>query len=114
MHEHFDADGNPCIAAYAAYTVVTREPEWDEESRGRALRLAEWERSLCPCGCGHPVDVVHDESTVVGVASYVCMAQRAVEVKRRKDEAEHKNDKPKADGARWNDGRNYVPIPQER
>ena len=56
MHEHFDADGNP-----AGTTVITREPEWDDDARGRALRLAAEARAepveeqaqspqQCPCG----------------------------------------------------------------
>jgi hypothetical protein len=110
VHEHFDAAGN-----LTGTTVITREAEWDDETRGRVLRLAEYERSLCACGCGYPIDVAHDPKAVIGVGSYTCMAQRAVEVKKRQDEAEHKgkDDKPRRDGSRWNDGLHYYAVPHE-
>ena len=38
-----------------ARTVVTREPEWDEESRGLLVALADLEASSCD-GCGHPLE----------------------------------------------------------
>lgn len=107
VHEHYDADG-----VYTGHTVITRESMWDDESRGRALRLAEHRKTLCPCGCGYPRDVAHDPERVVGVGSYVCMIQRAVEVAKRKDEAKHKGEEPNRDGSRWNDGRHYYPVPQ--
>ena len=45
-HDHFDADGN-----LTGYTIVTREPEWDERARTEAIAsvYADWGR--CPkCG----------------------------------------------------------------
>lgn len=110
VHQHYDAAGN-----LTGTTVITREAEWDEETRGRVLRLAEYERSLCLCGCGLPTAVAHDPKAVIGVGKYVCMAQRAVDVKKRKDQAEHqgKDDKVRRDGSRWDDGLNYYAVPVE-
>lgn len=34
-------------------STTTREPEWTEQDRTEILALIEYERSLCPCGCGH-------------------------------------------------------------
>lgn len=49
----------------AAITEV--EPEWDEESRGMALALAEYEAGLCP-SCRHPLaettDIRHEDRYV--------------------------------------------------
>jgi len=46
LHEHYDADGN-----LTGTTVVTREPEWDDESRAWALALALREDNECRrCG----------------------------------------------------------------
>ncbi|MET1063200.1 MAG: hypothetical protein ABWX71_09925, partial [Aeromicrobium sp.] len=82
---------------------------------GRVLRLAEYRRSLCPCGCGYPTDVAHDPKAVIGVGSYTCMAERAIAVKKRRDENEHKgkDDKPNRDGSRWNDGLHYYAVPHQ-
>lgn len=67
---------------------------------------------MCPCGCGYPITVAHDPDRVVGVGSYVCMAQRAVEVQKRRDENDHKGETANLDGSRWGDGRHYYPVPQ--
>lgn len=48
IHVHLDAAGNE-----TGRTIVTREPEWDDEQRETALALDEYESALCPnCG-GH-------------------------------------------------------------
>jgi hypothetical protein len=36
------------------YSVETAEPEWSDEDREMALRLYNYEQSLCS-GCGHPM-----------------------------------------------------------
>jgi hypothetical protein len=83
VHEHFDADGN-----LTGTTVVTREPEWDDQSRGRALRLAEYEDGMCGCGCNQPVSVAYDKTQVFVVDKFTCYAGRAMEqVKRTQSEA---------------------------
>jgi ferredoxin len=47
-HEHDEA-------GRTVRTVVTREPEWDEESYGLVAALADLEASTCD-GCGMPLD----------------------------------------------------------
>lgn len=59
--------------------VVTREPEWDDHSRGRAMRLAEYEESICGCGCGLPVAVSRDKTRAFVVDDFTCYAGRALE-----------------------------------
>jgi hypothetical protein len=44
-HEHFGADGN-----LTGWTVVTREPEWDDAERNRLLALAQYEAECHDCG----------------------------------------------------------------
>jgi hypothetical protein len=36
--------------------VTTREPEWTDQDRAEALALAMYRESLCPNGCGQPLD----------------------------------------------------------
>jgi DNA-binding transcriptional LysR family regulator len=45
----YDADGRVDVA------VSTLEPEWDDQSRGFALALDEYEAGLCP-SCKHPLE----------------------------------------------------------
>lgn len=103
MHEHFDAAG-----VLTGTTVVTRESPWDDDSRGRALRLAEYTDSLCGCGCGLPITESRDATRAMFVESHVCYARRAIESVSRADEkAARKADKP--DG--WADGVIYTVVP---
>lgn len=106
VHEHYDAKG-----AYTGHTVITRESLWDDESRGRAMRLAEYEAGLCR-HCGQPEHTAHKPGQPITVDSYICHPTRAVEIQRRADEAAHKDERPK-DGGRWNDGRHYYAVPHE-
>jgi hypothetical protein len=107
--------------AQAWTTVVTREPEWDDDSRDRVLSLAAHDGEMCPDGCGLPVH----ESTGPGpflIDKYVCNATKARERKKRLDEEEataqakrEGRDKP-PEG--WNTGVTYyiresVETPQE-
>lgn len=104
MHQHYDADGNPCRAADAVLTVVEREPEWTAEDSELALKLEEFESTLCPCGCGRPVDEASDPTRAFSVQTFQCLARRALEIKKRADQeaAEKAN---RADG--WDDGLTY-------
>lgn len=106
VHEHYDADG-----VFTGTTVVTRESMWDDESRGRAMRLAEYEAGLCR-HCGQPEHIAHTPGQPITVDSFICHPSRAVEIQRRADEAKHKDERPK-DGGRWNDGRHYYAVPHE-
>lgn len=114
MHEHFDVEGN-----LTGRTVVTRESMWDDESRGRALRLMEYEAGLCPCGCGLRADVVNSPNPM-RVEKFTCYASRALAAKKRADQDEHEKDPkvPARDSAgnpvaRWDDGLNYYVVPQD-
>lgn len=101
MHQHYDADGNPCRAADAHLTVVKREPEWTDEDRELAFKLDEYEASLCPCGCGRPVDEATDKARSFSVESYTCLARRAIEIVKRKAlEAAGGDEAPEG----WDDG----------
>lgn len=115
MHEHFDADGNPCRAADAFRTVVTREPEWDESSAARALELERHESNVCPCGCGQPLEEAGDKDRAFRVQKFTCHARRAIEQLRQK-EADQAEREKRPEG--WDVGLTYfvddsfVPDPQ--
>lgn len=111
MHEYFDADGNPCRAADAYTTVVTRESEWDDQTRDRVLDHAAYKAGICGCGCGLPVAQAH-AGKPMDVHTFTCDAGRALAQKRRMD-AEEAKEMGKPDG--WNDGLHYyvIPTPQD-
>lgn len=89
--------------------MVTRESEWDDATRDRAERFAEYERSLCPCGCGVTVDQAWDPFFEPwAVDHYTCYARRALEKVRRDWEETHKG---QADG--WADGVEHFVVPAE-
>lgn len=56
-HEHYDADDN-----LTGYTVVTREPEWDDTSRDELLALARYELEVH--SCGYHSSLTHDPANV--------------------------------------------------
>lgn len=102
MHEHFDADDNR-----TGYTVITRESVWDDESRGRALRLTEYEASICKCGCGLPMSVSHVDQAFK-VEKFKCYAGRAIRMtSRRAAEDAKKAKRPEG----WDDGLFYFARP---
>lgn len=112
VHEHFDAAGK-----LTGTTVVTRESMWDDDARGRALRLAEYEADLCPCGCGLPRETAQSPAAM-GVGKFTCYASRAIAVQKRRDQHDHKAEKDPRDrdgkpAARWDDGLNYYVVPQQ-
>jgi hypothetical protein len=91
------------------YVVVTRESDWDDTSRDKALGLTEYEESLCSCGCGLPMSVVRDpEQVKLGymIHEYRCSAQQATEKHRRAQREKHK-DSPEG----WDDGLHYYAVP---
>lgn len=49
-------------AGRVASVTVTREPEWDDESREEMLALAEYEAGVCDCG--FHFSIANDESNV--------------------------------------------------
>lgn len=104
VHEHYDADGN-----YTGKTVVTRESEWDDETRERALNLTAYDESLCACGCGLPVTESHKDQPYK-VHAIRCYARRALDKRKRQAAEEAKRNKA-PDG--WNDGVHYFVEPFE-
>lgn len=97
MQEFYDADGDRCAAADAWLVVTTREPEWDDSSRGRAMRLGEYESGFCQCGCNQPLEVARDPQQVFVVDEFTCHAGRALDIVReeQKKQAEAQNLPPK-------------------
>lgn len=88
---------------------MTRESAWDDDARGRALRLVEYESLLCKCGCGLPIAEAHNDQAFV-VDKAVCYAQRAArKVARAAAEEAKRNKKP--DG--WDDGIHYFARPMK-
>lgn len=83
------------------YTVITREPLWSDDDRARALALDKYERSLCPCGCGVPVDEAFNPKRQFSVETGTCYARKTIESVKRKahKQAEDRN-KPEG----WDDG----------
>ena len=78
VHEHFDADGN-----LTGTTVVTREPEWDDESRNLALDLLEHDRMIHG-GCGNHMSESMDPNYArkVDHARAVCQDCRSIDLAR--------------------------------
>lgn len=106
VHQHYDADGNPCRAADAVMTVVEREPEWTDEDRELAMKLDEYEAGLCPCGCGQPVDEAADTKRSFSVDKFTCLARRAIESVKRADFEKAKAGKEEPPVG-WDDGLTY-------
>lgn len=100
----------PCRQADAFTAVVTREPEWDDTSRGRALRLSEHEASICGCGCGQPLELARDPDQIFMVDDFTCFAERALEKVRsaKYDQAEREN-WPK----KWDAGKHFYVRPYD-
>lgn len=88
------------------YVVITRESPWDDKSRARALKLTEYEESLCHCGCGLPREIGHKKQGFK-VHEVVCYAGKAVETVKRLHREQHKDD------TAWFDGRQYVAVPAD-
>lgn len=105
VHEHFDADG-----VLTGTTVVTRESMWDEASRGRALRLAEFERNI-DRETGLPIAEAFNDQPFIVHSNVVNYAQRAIERQQDADEKHHGDNYQK-----WSKHRRYyavVPSPDD-
>lgn len=97
-----DPDAEP---VRTGYVVVTRESEWDDNTRARALGWVQYEESICNCGCGLPRAVAHSkQQAALGfrVHEFTCYAQKSIERHRRSQRVAHK-DAP--DG--WDDALHY-------
>jgi hypothetical protein len=107
VHEHFTltTPGDPSSGVLTGYTVITRESEWDDETRARALALYEYENSLCACGCNRPATESREPTPYV-IHEAKCYAGRALEQHRRTQREKHEN---APDG--WDDGVHYFAVP---
>ena len=72
--------------------MVTREPEWDDDTRDQASGFTEYQSGICGCGCGLPAVEAHDSQRAFEVHTTTCYARRALDKVRRDSEAAHKND----------------------
>jgi|GEM_PF-6363218 len=93
IHEYRDADGEPCAMADAWTTVVTREPEWDDESRDLVLDLREHDQMIHH-GCGNHMSVSMDSnlSRVVNHHRLVCQDCRAIDLARKEWHKEQRHE----------------------
>ncbi len=85
-------------------TVVTREAEWDETTRARALELDRYQARFCPCGCGQLLEHAADPKRAFRVQKHVCHARRAID-KHRADEEARAEKEHRPDG--WDAGTTY-------
>ena len=104
VHQHYDANDQ-----LTGYTVVTRESAWDADTRGRALRLQEYEDSICGCGCGLPVAVAQ-QPRPFKVDKFTCYAGRALQQTRDAEAEQAKRDK-RPDS--WSHGVHYYVVPHD-
>jgi hypothetical protein len=105
VHETYtvNPDDPDAEAVLTGYVVVTRESEWDENSRARALGLVDYEESLDRVSGLPRAEAYRKQPFMVHtVTNY---AEKAVQAQKRKDREAHKKD---ADG--WDDGLNYVAV----
>lgn len=71
---------------------MTRDPEWDEDSRNWELAYTDYLNNRCHCGA--QVDEAHDPTSVWLVDHTVCQRCRALEsVQRAKAEEDERSEK---------------------
>lgn len=107
VHEHYVLEDpeDPRSGRLTGYTVITRESEWDDDTRERALALASYDNGLCGCGCGRPAEETLNDESFYRVHQITCQAGRAIERIRRRDYEKNK------DTEGWDDGLHYVAVP---
>ena len=71
---------------------MTREPEWDDDTRDQAFEFTDYLASICGCGCGLPVAESHDPHRAFKIHTVTCYARRAIDKVQRDQDQEHKND----------------------
>lgn len=96
MHEHFNAVGNQ-----TGHSVIYRESPWDDASRDRAMEFVRHERSL-DSRTGLPLHEAQKDQKFV-VTDVTNYATKAIDRRRRQDEAKAKKDKDE----HWDDGLTY-------
>lgn len=94
--------------------VVTRESEWDETTRGRAIALIQAEADLCKCGCGLPMSIAHDPTQAFLVDTWVCYAGRAKTRKERDWKKANSDDKGNLRDPSIEDGLHHFVTPATR
>ena len=96
-HEFRDREGHPCAMADAWSVVVTREPEWDDYTRGEALADLEVDLARCSeCGVEGAVVAVPaatrhwtwGDGRKFEVTSYRCLSCAALDTVKRDATAE--------------------------
>lgn len=107
VHEHYTltTEGDPTTGVLTGITVITRESEWDDDTRERALALYEYENSMCGCGCGRPASETREKTPYV-IHEATCYAGRALDQHRRTERERHKDS---TEG--WDDGKHYYAVP---
>lgn len=86
--------------------MIHRESAWDDETRERALALADYQAGMCGCGCGLPATESHKKQPF-RVHAVTCYAGAATDKIRREaaEKPEHK------DRTGWDDGLHYYAVP---
>lgn len=83
---------------------MTREPEWNDSARARALRLDEYDQSI-DSDTGLPREEAYKDQPFVVHSDVVNHARAAIDRVRADDAEKHKDD------PRWMDGRRYYAEP---
>lgn len=100
MHEHFDAEDN-----FTGSTVITRQAEWDDESRELAMADSYLDAKACP-GCGNDLEVSlqpgHSWDVDEDTVCYACAALTTV---RRDSQKDHEKESPVKGKPMFLDGR---------
>lgn len=78
VHEHYDAEGN-----YAGRTVVTREPEWDDEQREVALEHVR-HKKMIHRGCGNHMSVALDPTVARHVDHFSASCEDCAAIERER------------------------------
>lgn len=74
-HEHYDPEG-----VLTGFTLVTREPEWDDMERAKVQALADYEAGMCDCGLHRSVA---DTDPDMEMAERICPSCAALAKNRR-------------------------------
>jgi hypothetical protein len=83
-HRHYDPDG-----VLTGVTVVTRDPEWDEQAAADAESLTELDAMTLHCG--HAQSDALNDQLVHDVESFECGKCRALRLGRDQYDKTHKN-----------------------
>lgn len=103
MHEHYDANGD-----FTGTTVLTRESEWNDETRELALALTYLEDKTCS-GCGNDLEKSLEPSHSWDVDDKtVCHACAALATVQRDVSEAHKDEKPHRGRPMHMDGRIFT------